>query len=60
MGNTPVRERTLHGAIAPTLPLSGACGIRLEDQIHLTEAGAPWLSEPAHRAEEPIGLEARR
>lgn len=42
----------------PTICLYGEFGVRLEDHIHMTEAGPRWFTRPAHSVDDPFGLEA--
>ncbi|WP_270936204.1 M24 family metallopeptidase [Falsiroseomonas oryzae] len=45
------------GSIEPTIAIYGEFGIRLEDHIVVTEAGADWLTPPAKSVDDPFGLE---
>ncbi|MBW8812472.1 MAG: aminopeptidase P family protein [Caulobacterales bacterium] len=38
----------------PGLYLPGKFGVRLEDCLHMTEAGPKWFSEPSKSIEEPV------
>jgi Xaa-Pro dipeptidase len=42
----------------PTICIYGEFGIRLEDHMLITEAGARWFTEPAHSVDDPFGLDA--
>jgi len=41
----------------PTICVYGEFGVRLEDHIHMTEAGPRWFTEPAHTVDDPFGYE---
>ena len=42
------------GSIEPTMAIYGEFGIRLEDHIVITDAGAAWLTPPAKSVDEPF------
>ncbi|MGX1790832.1 M24 family metallopeptidase [Bosea sp. NPDC055332] len=43
----------------PMICIYGEFGVRLEDIIYMTEAGARWFTEPAASLHDPFGYEAR-
>ncbi len=42
----------------PTICIYGEFGVRLEDAIHMTEAGARWFTQPCRSVDDPFGMEA--
>jgi Xaa-Pro dipeptidase len=42
----------------PMICIYGEFGVRLEDHILITEAGARWFTEPAHSVDDPFGQDA--
>ena len=40
----------------PTICIYGEFGVRLEDHIYMSEAGAHWCTEPAHSFDDPFGI----
>jgi len=42
----------------PMICIYGEFGVRLEDHILVTEAGARWFTEPAHSVDDPFGQDA--
>ena len=53
--NTPLTPG-ICGSIEPTLVIYGECGIRLEDHIVMTRAGAEWLTQPSPSIDDPFGV----
>jgi Xaa-Pro dipeptidase len=41
----------------PMICIYGEFGVRLEDIIHMTEAGACWFTQPCHSVDDPFGYE---
>ena len=41
-------------SIEPTISLPGEFGVRMEDCVYMTEAGAKWFSQPAHSISQPF------
>ena len=44
-------------SIEPMICIYGEFGIRLEDHIHMTDAGPRWFTPPAHSVDDPFGYE---
>ena len=42
----------------PMICIYGEFGVRLEDHITMTEAGAHWFTLPCHSADDPFGVDA--
>jgi Xaa-Pro dipeptidase len=42
----------------PMICIYGEFGVRLEDHMLVTAAGARWFTEPAHSVDDPFGLDA--
>ena len=42
----------------PMICIYGEFGVRLEDHIYMTEAGATWFTLPCHSVDDPFGYEA--
>ncbi len=42
----------------PGICIYGEFGVRLEDAIYMTEAGAHWFTQPCHSCDDPFGTEA--
>jgi Xaa-Pro dipeptidase len=40
----------------PTICIYGEFGVRLEDIIHMTEAGPRWFTEPCRSVDDPFGI----
>lgn len=40
----------------PTICIYGEFGVRLEDIIYMTEAGARWFTQPCHSVDDPFGI----
>jgi Xaa-Pro dipeptidase len=41
-------------SVEPMIVVPGRFGIRLEDHVHVTDAGARWFTEPARSLADPI------
>lgn len=41
----------------PMICIYGEFGVRLEDHIYMTEAGANWFTRPCHAVDDPFGYE---
>ncbi len=39
----------------PMICIYGEFGVRLEDHIYMTEAGATWFTQPCHSVDDPFG-----
>jgi len=54
-GGREILAAGVTGSIEPTIAIYGEFGIRLEDHIVVTEAGADWLTPPARSVDDPFG-----
>lgn len=45
-------------SIEPTICIYGEFGVRLEDIVHMTEAGPRWFTTPSQSVDDPFGTEA--
>ncbi len=54
-GNAAPLAPGMCGSIEPTIAIYGEFGIRLEDHVVVTGAGAAWLTEPARSVDDPFG-----
>jgi Xaa-Pro dipeptidase len=54
-GNTTPLAPGMCFSVEPTICIYGEFGIRLEDIVYMTDAGARWFTEPAHTVDDPFG-----
>jgi Xaa-Pro dipeptidase len=54
-GNATRLEAGMCFSNEPMIVFPGRYGIRLEDHIHMTEAGPKWFTEPARSPTQPVG-----
>lgn len=54
-GNATPLQPGMCFSIEPMMCVYGECGVRLEDIVHMTEAGPRWFVPPAERLDDPFG-----
>jgi Xaa-Pro dipeptidase len=54
-GNDTVLAPGMCFSIEPMLCVYGECGVRLEDIVHMTEAGPRWFCPPSGTLDAPFG-----
>lgn len=54
-GNDTVLAPGMCFSIEPMLCVYGECGVRLEDIVHMTEAGPRWFCPPSRTLDAPFG-----